>query len=423
VEQASGQVSEARDVAAAASDHPTICYVAEGKLYLKRPGAEAATLIESTFAQELIDRAQRGRDRNGWRQQGMMWNFGSGGRGMLPPGMPEGPPAEVRRVRFTGVAPGGAGAAEIFYALDTDHVGGLFQYDLREGYERRLYHAHEFRADDLSRHATSGQLAMSVREPDGTAHLALADANGRKLRKVTEGDVVDQCPSWVGGGANALVYQSAGVGRSEQGFRTSLSPYVVHRLNLDDGSMQTLAEDGAYDFLLPRIDARDGALWCIRRPYQPHGAPVSPWRVLLDVVLFPYRLVRAIVHFLDFFSRVFSRQPLMTAGGPPREGPDQRSLLLWGKVIDAEKEMRRAGRESASLVPDSWQLVRRNETGQETVVARGVVAYDLCPDGGGVVYTNGSAITRINANGTAELIERGRLIERVRVLPTTAAAH
>lgn len=419
MEQATAETSTARS--SVASEDPSICYVAEGKLYLKRPGADAATLIESTFAQELIDRAQRGRDRNGWRQQGMMWNFGSGGRGILPPGMPDGPPAEVRRVRFTGISPGGAGAAEIYYALDTDHVGGLFQYDLREGYERRLYHAHEFRAHHLSRHPTSGQLAMSVREPDGTAHVALADANGRKLRKVTEGDVVDECPSWIVG-ENALVYQSAGVGRSEQGFRMGLGPYVVHRLDLDDGSMRTLAEDESYDFLLPRVDERDGALWFIRRPYQPHGPPVSPWKVFLDVVLFPYRLVRAIVHFLDFFSRVFSRQPLMTAGGPPREGPDQRTLMLWGKVIDAEKEMAKSHRDGdGSLVPDSWQLVRRAKDGSDAVVARGVVAYDLCPGDGSVVYTNGNSVVRIGANGSSDPIVRGRLIESVRVLPTTPA--
>jgi hypothetical protein len=39
---------------------------------------------------------------------------------------------------------------------------------------------------------------------------------------------------------------------------------------------------------------------------------------------------------------MFARKPLLTAGGPPKEGPDARVLMLWGKVVDAEKALRQS---------------------------------------------------------------------------------
>ena len=50
-------------------------------------------------------------------------------------------------------------------------------------------------------------------------------------------------------------------------------------------------------------------------------------------------LVWAIMGFLNFFSMMFANKPLMTAGGPKREGPNPRHVMLWGKMIDAEKNV------------------------------------------------------------------------------------
>ena len=55
----------------------------------------------------------------------------------------------------------------------------------------------------------------------------------------------------------------------------------------------------------------------------------------------------------------------MTAGGPPREGPDARYLMLWGKVIDAEKALRKQKKPGAGLVPNSWELICRGSDGAE----------------------------------------------------------
>ena len=114
----------------AAISTPTIAYVAEGKLYLKREASQPQ-LIESPFVQGLLDRVARTREKNDWKSSGMAWQFSS--RQMSPNAA--GPSAETRRVRFSGVSRGGA-EGELLYALDTDHVGGLFSLDTKEHYER-----------------------------------------------------------------------------------------------------------------------------------------------------------------------------------------------------------------------------------------------------------------------------------------------
>jgi hypothetical protein len=394
---------------------PAIAYVAEGKLYTQRPG-EAAKLVDSAFVQTILDRVERNRQRNEWKTEGMAWQVtqaAAAQRGMF--GM-TGLPAEVRRIRFSGVT-AGAGGKDLLYAIDTDYVGGLFHFDLTDGYERRLYHRNQFRASDLAHHPKDGTLAFTVQLPDGTSHIATMNAEGRGFKEVTEGDAVDEAPSWAGGDGRVIVFQSAGVGRNQQGVRTGLSTYAIQRLDLDNNKMDMLVEEDASDALSPRMTA-DGALYFIRRPYEPFGQAISPWKVGLDILLFPLRVARAIAHFLNFFSLMFSRKPLMTAGGPPKEGPDQRFVMLWGRVVDAEKALRentdkRGG--GAALVPASWQLVRRAPDGVEQVLAKHVLAYDLCPDGG-VVYTNGVKVMQLLPGGETKEIGEGKLIERVAVI-------
>ena len=115
-------------------------------------------------------------------------------------------------------------------------------------------------------------------------------------------------PAWApGGDGQQIVFQSAGIGRNTHGAAVALSSYAIQKVDLDTGKFETLAEDEAYDYLLPR-PAADGSLYYIRRPYKPEGhVEVSPWKLALDIVLFPFRLARALALFLNFFSMMWSQ--------------------------------------------------------------------------------------------------------------------
>jgi hypothetical protein len=390
---------------------PALAYIAEGKLYTQAPGA-AAKLIESPFVQGILDRVERDRERSEWKSQGMGWNFASS---MRSPFGQTAMPADRRRIRFSGVTSAG-NSSQLLYSLDTDHVGGLFQYELADGFERRLYHRQQLRINDVCRHRADGTLLFSMLAEDGTAHIGMMGAEGKGFKSITAGDAVDEAPSWVVGESTArtIVFQSAGVGRDQGGFRSGLSTYAIMKLDIESGKMEALIEEDESDVLLPRMMA-DGTLWFIRRPYEPLGATISPWKLALDMLLFPIRLAGAIVHFFNFFSLMFQRKPLITSGGPPREGPDQRYMMLWGKVIDAQKIQNAKKGESQALVPGTWQLIKRSPGGSEEVVAKRVLAYDLC-EGGDVIYTDGSTIYHRTLHGDTTQLAEGKLIERVAAL-------
>src|SRR2546423_13280585 len=243
------------------------------------------------------------------------------------------------------------------------------------------------------------------------------EGDARGLKEITEGDAVDEAPSWAPSDKRELVFQSAGIGRNQAGFFIALGPYAIQKLDLDAGDQTTLLEESENDLLLPRL-LNDATLLFIRRPYEPAHRHISPLKVALDIVLFPYRLIRAIVHFLDWFSQVFARKPLITASGPPREGPDQRYLMLWGKMIDAEKAIRASKPGDAkALVPPTWHLVARSRTDEpQRLLAPGVLS-DGAADDGAIVYTNGSAIFHLARDaGAPEQILTGKMIEHLSVV-------
>ena len=164
--------------------------VSVGWQALPQAARQAAALVESAFAQGLVDRAARGRQRNNWKSRGTWWNLNP--TRMVADAEA---PADVRRIRITGVTRGGA-EGQLLYALDTDTVGGLFEYAPREDQERRVFHRNRFRARDLCRHPADGTLAFSVGHDDGSANIAVMESEGRGPREVTEGDSVDEAPSW-----------------------------------------------------------------------------------------------------------------------------------------------------------------------------------------------------------------------------------
>jgi hypothetical protein len=193
-----------------------------------------------------------------------------------------------------------------------------------------------------------------------------------------------------------------------------LAPFSNSQLDLAAESLTTVLEKPHIDYLLPRQTA-DDSLFYIRRPYQVRP-PTSLLRLAGDIALFPFRVARAGVHFLDAFSRMFSRKPLMTAGGPRREGPDQRYVQLWGRWIEVRQDMA-SGRGDADppLVPRDWQLIRRTPDGTETTIVTHVAAFDANP-AGDVLYTNGSSIHFCPAGDKPERVGRARLVERVALL-------
>lgn len=378
-----------------------LAYISGGRLFCKTDNGPARE-ISSPYIQEVVDRVERSKERNAWKQ-GTSFQVAAHG------GMRD----------FEGE---GAGAGiqfssalwykdrSLLYFLRDRAIGGLFSFDLDTGVEQRLLHKQRLALSDLQVDESGSRIVACSSGEDGVSHIATLDIEGNRFREITTGDTIDAAPTWVPGEPDSILYQSAGLARSPQGYVAATGHATIQKLNMRNGSIDTVLESSAHDFLQPRVSA-DGVLHFIRRPYERPG--YSAGNVLLDTLLFPFRLLRAVFHYLNFFSLMYSRKPLTGATGPKVQA-DIKDIILKGRRIDVEKALRQENAINgvAALVPRSWELVSRTPEGQETVLATHVASYDLLADGS-VVYSNGRAVFRLERGGQASLLLKEELVGEV----------
>jgi hypothetical protein len=384
---------------------PTIAWLAQGKVRLKQPGEPPRTL-ESRFGQSIRERVVRSQQRHAWKTGGEGEKFLSS---VMLWGRAPKDPAAVRIV-ITSLCRGSA-AGQMLYSLETDDLCAVLSLENLGEEERRLWNKNDKRISHLCV-AADGAVACSVRHPFGTANIAVRLNEESGFSEATEGDSLDTAPRWIPGEQRRFVFQSAGIGRDRHGNFAGLAPFSIQHLDIDSGDMKTLAEDSANDLLTPQMTA-DGTLYYIRRPYTT-GREINPLRLLKDILLFPFRLSYAVFHYLQVFSMIYTGKKLTGAGGPQDRQMDTKEMMIWGNRVSADM-MAKPDDEAPDLVPKSWQLVRERKNYDPEVLAKGVLAYDLAPDGS-VVYSNGSAIFMREPNGRTDRVHVERLIEQVAII-------
>jgi len=378
-------------------------FLSNGLVFLREHGGDVQQL-ESEYVQEAIDRRERSRERHSWKQ-GTSFNISAGG------GMRSYEPTD-RPMVATAAAFEPSG--DLIYFFKDDTVGGLFRRDATSGRELRVLLKQNLNLSDLCAAPSQGLIAASSQLSDGVANIVLLNSDGSNYREATGGDTVDSAPTWIPDAPRRLLFQSAGLARDERGYIVAQGNASIQMLNMESGSVSAVVDDPRYDYLKPRVDAAGNLLY-IRRPYSlPHYGASN---ILLDTLLFPFRLARALFHYLNFFSMMYSRQPLTSASGPAVKA-DLKSILLQGRRIDAEKALRSEQPVEGipSLVPSSWMLIKRDRNGQEQVLATNVASYDVTVDGT-IVYTNGRAVFVIERNGSVALAMRDQLVADIVAWP------
>ncbi|HLP83987.1 MAG TPA: hypothetical protein VK157_06520, partial [Phycisphaerales bacterium] len=315
-----------------------VAFIAEGVLQLVGDGPPV--VVSSEYVRQFLERTEREREQNTWKQQSMGWNLGAGSMMPMSGVTPE---VGVRMVRFTAVSAGTTGT--LLYSLQTDLAGGLFSLDVAKDEERRIFHRMETRTSDVTQHPSTGKIAMSLQRPDGTAHIGVTGPTGGGLRQVTEGDAFDGAPAWVMSKQageqvsehGVIVYHSAGCSRDAMGMCTHYGPSAIMRLDLDRDVHETLAEHAQFDYLSPRV-MRDGSLLCIRRPYKPFADPPGVFSQIKNFVLMPFHIIEGIATFFRTYSDMMQGRPMRSAGGPARRGPNETQLWMWGRAVELERE-------------------------------------------------------------------------------------
>jgi hypothetical protein len=388
----------------------SILYITHGKINLKEPD-KPPRLIESKFGQSLIDRASSIRERNNWKSQGTGAKFMSGAA--LWGGNAQDPMEMTMAI--TGISRG-THNGEFLYSLATDDVTGVFALRNQASEEQRLFHTADFRISQLNAHPTEDRVACVVQHRD-ISNIAVMRGDGGELTDVTQGDSIDRGPSWVPGSAHELIYQSSGIGRNQQGAQAGVAAARIEKLDVESGEIVSLLQDEARDFLDPRMDAA-GNLYCIRKPYLPPHSKFNPLRALLDLVLFPFRLLFALFQFMNFFTARYTGKTLVTSGDRRQKQSDIRQMLMLGNLMQAQREAENSSeRDREGLVARSWELVTMPASGGELqVIERGVLSFDLCGDGS-IVFTDGVNVFLREENGKREKLVKDNFISQVIAIP------
>ncbi|WP_154222002.1 TolB family protein [Marinicella rhabdoformis] len=381
------------------SDHYTIAFLSHGKIFCRKPAGDIKE-IHSPFIQGVVERTEKSKQLHSWKE-GTTFDVSAGG------GMRTHKSAniELHATSFQFVS-----TDHVIYALKDNSVGGLFGQNLIDGTEQRLIHKQHLLLEDLAINPDGTQVLCTSLNQNGAANIGIINIDGSEYHELTSGDTIDTHPAWVQNEPHNMLFQSIGIARNEHGYQAAHGPASIQMLNTKEAELEAVKEAEDKDYLQPKV-APDGCLYFIQRPYEiPQYATKNQ---LTDTLLFPFRLLRALFHYLNFFSLMYSRKPLTSANGIESQA-DLKNILVKGKHFDAEQALKTGKKVNGvpSVVPQDWQLIRRTRYGEESVVANHVASYDIAQDGN-VVFTNGYGVFVIKPGSLPTSVFEGKLITEV----------
>src|SRR5262245_29224129 len=404
------------DVRSTPAPHPSmfakpwrngLAFISNGKLFYQAPGQELREL-QSPHVRSVTERMERHQQLHGWKEG---TSFGRSYTGRDRSGSADAVGIQATSAQF-------AAHDRVLYFLRDDSFGGLFEYDLALDSEKRLLHKQYLSVEDLRIHPDGRRLLGAQHARNGAANIVVMDADGGNYRELTSGDTVDTAPAWVPGQKDAILFQSSGLARNEAGYVLAQGPASIQMADTNAGTLTMVLEDPRLDFLQPRVGANN-FLYFIRRPYEPPR--YSTGNAVTDALMFPFRLLRALLAYLNFFSLMYTRKPLITASGPMVQA-DLKDILIKGKRLDAEAALRSGVQLNGvpSLVPASWQLICRSPQGEEHVLASHVASFDIASDGA-IVFSNGYGAFALDGPNSPQVLLRDKLIADVIAAPAATS--
>ena len=245
----------------------------------------------------------------------------------------------------------------------------------------------------------------------GERHLCVLPLDNAREQFVTEGSCQDKNPSIDPGNGSIIYYDSCGLAYHDG--KMLFSPRQINRLDLSTGMLETVLADDEWDYFLPMID-KDGNLYTIKRPYR-ETEKKNPVNTLKNFLLAPVKIIKAIVGWLDFFTKRYAGESLKTSGANPAKTlpKSEEEIFIEGNLIKAEKNLLKNqadGDKYAGFIPKSWELVKITPAGETTTLKKGVMSYCLSDDG--VIISNGKALIHIK-DGQEALVTTAQKVAKL----------
>lgn len=381
-----------------------ICYVSQNQLHLWENGETAA--LSSQRMEQYFRTLEELDKRNAWKTEGTSARF----QGQHNPYEHM---AENARVTYTAVA---LSANHLYYALNLNNETGCIQRKTLSdpnGPEGMVLSNRGFVGEDF---CLQGERAfLSVQSIRGQWHIAMLNPENGRYDTITSGDTVDSHPVLSRDG-NYLYYDAAGHARNEDGMVLGKGPRSVLRLNLNTNQLDDVLEDEKTNFARYEEDGT-GGYYVMARPYTPPkpregGNP-------LGCLMAPWYMIRGMFTFFTAIGKLKKDGNAPAASGPSAA---KQTMHLDGEWVDVQKaltENQRSGAPYPGLVPASWTLEKGSPDGTRRTLSKGVLHYQLLPDGT-LYYTNGRHIIRRTPEGKEESLVQGKTITLFAVLPEEA---
>lgn len=291
---------------------------------------------------------------------------------------------------------------KVLYCFTVNNSSGVYRKDLTSEKSPEEHVVSLSGEYILSVHNCGRKVAVTLGGDGPSSDIGVLDSGTAEIKTLTGGDSRDANACFSAADPDKLLFDSAGVGRNASGeFTGKYAPAAICSFHLSTFEIEELLADEKSSFVKPR-QTQDGTLYYIRRPTKEKRGG----NFFLDVLLFPYRILQAIVMFVQAFVTMFTGKSLTSAGANPAKGreTDSRKLFVDGNLIEAEKEMKRNRKfkdKEYGFIPLSWKLVKAGG-GKTEIIKSGVCDYALCADGG-LYCTNGRHVFYIK-NGECKKV-------------------
>ena len=296
---------------------------------------------------------------------------------------------------------------KILFSVTVNDVSGVFIKDLNaeKDSESHVIHSNEGIFSGSAPSADENKIVTALKQDYVTSHLALFNVNTNDLSTLTDGDCYDFDPYYSKKSPDKVLFSTKGVGRDGDGDFVRYSPASICAYDTDFCSIEEILSSPDKSYEKPKDDA-NGNLYYIEKPADDTnvGCAQSLW----DIICIPYRIIEAIIMFIEAFVMMFTGKGLTkTSNRSDVKTPNKTKgeIFIEGNLINAEKEYKNNQKHKdnyAGYAPYSWQLVKRDQNGNQTVLAHSVIDYALLKDGS-VVYTNGKHVLLIKDGKTEKL--------------------
>lgn len=304
-----------------------------------------------------------------------------------------------------------AGEDKVLYTFTVNQTSGVIEKTLsaKKDGERFILHTNDGELLSSDYNVTDGKFVAELRRGEISSDLVLLDTERGDYVSITDGDSRDENPSFSKKRPGVVLYDSLAAGRNARGEFVEYAPAAVYEYDLNTLDLKEIRASEKYSYIKP-VEDENGDIYCIRKPAKER----ERHNPVVEILLIPYRLLMAIVNFIQIFVVFFTGKTMTGGGNNPAKGrdTDSRQMIIRGNVIEVDKEIARNKKfkdKDLAFIPASWKFVRIRG-GEEEEMKSGICDFSLAEDG--VVCTNGRKVFFLK-EGKSEKIAEGELVLNV----------